>query len=69
MGRILDGERSEAGMSTQPNFIQSSYSGFGRIYEERRMGRDEIGRGKDTLMYADDSVDGRGRTRYEIVDK
>jgi len=55
--RILDGERNKARMSTQLNFIQSNYSGFGGIYKERWVKRVRLREEKTyILMYADDIV-------------
>lgn len=44
---ILDGKGNEIRVSTEPGYVQSSNGGFGGGDEERRMGRSEVGDGKD----------------------
>lgn len=48
--KLLDGKRSEAGMSNESVFIQSSFGGCGGDVEKGRMGRSEIRRGKSLLF-------------------
>lgn len=48
--KLLDGKRSEAGMSNESIFIQSSFGGCGGDVEKGRMGRSETRRGKSLLF-------------------
>lgn len=46
----MNGKKGETGMPTEPGYVQSPNGEFGEGYVKRRMGRDEVGDGKDLYI-------------------